>query len=76
MPVGLLAYRGDAAVGWSRVVPRATLPGVVSNRALARVLADVPQQTGGATDAPAALTPEEPGAVSPDDRLSYPCDLK
>jgi GNAT superfamily N-acetyltransferase len=37
-PVGLLAYRGDDAVGWTRVVPRATLPGITGNRALARVL--------------------------------------
>ncbi|MEN0085311.1 MAG: GNAT family N-acetyltransferase [Leifsonia sp.] len=38
VPVGLIAYDGDDAVGWTRVVPRATLPGIVRNRALARIL--------------------------------------
>lgn len=38
VPVGLLAYRGGEPVGWTRVVPRSTLPGITANRALARVL--------------------------------------
>lgn len=42
VPVGLLAYRDDDAVGWTRVVPRSTLPGVTENRALARILDDDP----------------------------------
>src|SRR5205823_9303700 len=42
VPVGLLAYRDDDAVGWTRVVPRATLPGVTGNRALARILEEDP----------------------------------
>ena len=42
IPVGLLAYRDDEAVGWARVVPRSTLPGITENRALARVLDDDP----------------------------------
>lgn len=42
VPVGLLAYRGGP-VGWSRVVPRHTLPGVVGNRALQRLLDDDPR---------------------------------
>ncbi|HEY3926503.1 MAG TPA: GNAT family N-acetyltransferase [Acidothermaceae bacterium] len=37
---GLIAYVDDQPVGWSRVGPRAILPGVLGNRALARVLAD------------------------------------
>ncbi len=42
VPVGLLAYRDDDTVGWTRVVPRSTLPGVTENRALARILDDDP----------------------------------
>ena len=39
LPVGLLAIGGDEdVVGWTRVVPRSTLPGVTENRALARIL--------------------------------------
>src|SRR3954464_5776536 len=38
VPVGLLAYVADDVVGWTRVVPRSTLPGIVENRALARIL--------------------------------------
>lgn len=38
VPVGLLAYLDDRPVGWSRAVPRRTLPGVVQNRALQRLL--------------------------------------
>jgi len=37
-PVGLLAYLDREVVGWTRVVPRSTLPGVTGNRALARLL--------------------------------------
>ncbi|WP_051639820.1 N-acetyltransferase [Cellulomonas sp. URHE0023] len=40
IPVGLVAYVDDRPAGWSRVVPRATLPGVMGNRALRRVLDD------------------------------------
>lgn len=37
---GLIAYLDDQPVGWTRVGPRSTLPGVLGNRALARVLTD------------------------------------
>jgi GNAT superfamily N-acetyltransferase len=37
---GLIAYVDDRPVGWTRVGPRSTLPGVLGNRALARVLTD------------------------------------
>ena len=40
VPVGLMAYEGKEAVGWTRVAPRSTLPGVTRNRALARILDD------------------------------------
>jgi GNAT superfamily N-acetyltransferase len=39
---GVLAYVDGAPAGWSRVVPRSTLPGVAANRALRRVLPDDP----------------------------------
>jgi GNAT superfamily N-acetyltransferase len=39
-PVGLVAYRGTDPIGWTRVVPRSTLPGITGNRALARILDD------------------------------------
>src|SRR5215212_6742118 len=42
VPVGLLAHRDGEAVGWTRVVPRETLPGITGNRALARLLDDDP----------------------------------
>ena len=42
IPVGLVAYVDDSPAGWSRVVPRATLPGVMQNRALQRLLDDDP----------------------------------
>jgi GNAT superfamily N-acetyltransferase len=42
VPVGLIAYDGGEAVGWTRVVPRSTLPGIARNRALARILDDDP----------------------------------
>jgi GNAT superfamily N-acetyltransferase len=38
VPVGLLAYVDGRPAGWTRVVPRSTLPGVSGNRALQRVL--------------------------------------
>lgn len=41
-PVGLVAYQGDGAIGWTRVVPRSTLPGIGENRALARILDEDP----------------------------------
>jgi GNAT superfamily N-acetyltransferase len=37
---GLIAYIDDHPVGWTRVGPRSTLPGVLGNRAIARVLTD------------------------------------
>jgi GNAT superfamily N-acetyltransferase len=40
VPIGLVAYRAGNPAGWSRVVPRHTLPGVVDNTALRRLLAD------------------------------------
>lgn len=40
LPVGLLALVDGVVAGWSRVVPRASLPGIVENRALARLLDD------------------------------------
>src|SRR5438309_859030 len=43
VPVGLVAYSGDAPVGWTRVVLRSTLPGVTGSRALARLLDDDPR---------------------------------
>jgi GNAT superfamily N-acetyltransferase len=43
VPVGLVAYSGVEPVGWTRVVPRATLPGVTENRALSRLLDDDPE---------------------------------
>lgn len=38
-PVGLIAYVDDEPAGWSRVVPRTSLPGVAENRALQRLYA-------------------------------------
>jgi GNAT superfamily N-acetyltransferase len=43
LPVGLLAYLDDDVVGWTRVVPRWTLPGIAEHRALARILDDDPE---------------------------------
>jgi len=37
---GLIAYADDRPVGWTRVGPRSSFPGVGGNRALARVLSD------------------------------------
>ena len=45
VPPGLLAYVEGEAVGWTRVGPRASLPGVTGNRALARVLGGDPVTT-------------------------------
>jgi GNAT superfamily N-acetyltransferase len=42
IPVGLLAYLHDDVVGWTRVVPRSTLPGITEHRALARILDEDP----------------------------------
>jgi hypothetical protein len=42
IPVGLLAVADGQVVGWTRVVPRSTLPGIVGNRALARLLDENP----------------------------------
>lgn len=39
-PVGLLALVDGEAAGWTRVVPRATLPGILKNRTLARAFDD------------------------------------
>lgn len=42
VPVGLIAYDGAEPVGWTRVVPRSSLPGITRNRALAGILDDDP----------------------------------
>jgi GNAT superfamily N-acetyltransferase len=42
VPVGLLAYADERPVGWTRVALRSQLPGVLSNRALQRILPDDP----------------------------------
>ena len=42
VPFGLIAYLGDAPVGWSRISPRAELPGVLKNRAIQRLVSDDP----------------------------------
>jgi GNAT superfamily N-acetyltransferase len=42
VPVGLVACLEGDPVGWTRVVPRSTLPGITENRALARILDDDP----------------------------------
>jgi GNAT superfamily N-acetyltransferase len=41
VPPGVIAYVGDKPVGWSRVGPRDSFPGVRTNRALARLLPDL-----------------------------------
>jgi GNAT superfamily N-acetyltransferase len=38
VPVAVLAYVGDQPAGWTRAVPRHTLPGILGNRALQRIL--------------------------------------
>ena len=40
MPPGLIAYADNRPVGWGRVGPRDSFPGVRDHRALSRVLAD------------------------------------
>jgi GNAT superfamily N-acetyltransferase len=40
IPPGLIAYVDGLPAGWTRVMPRHQLPGVLANRALRRVLAD------------------------------------
>lgn len=42
IPIGLVAYHQDDAIGWTRVVPRSSLPGITRNRALARILDEDP----------------------------------
>lgn len=42
-PIGLVAYHDEVAIGWTRVVPRSTLPGILENRALARILDEDPK---------------------------------
>ena len=42
VPPGVLAYADGIPVGWSRVMPRAEVPGVHRNRALRRILVDRP----------------------------------
>jgi GNAT superfamily N-acetyltransferase len=42
VPPGLIAYVDEQPVGWTRVGSRSDFPGVVGNRALAKVLADDP----------------------------------
>jgi GNAT superfamily N-acetyltransferase len=39
---GLVAYVDDTPAGWTRVMPRNDVPGVMANRALRRLLADDP----------------------------------
>lgn len=43
VPVGLIAFADEQPVGWTRVSPRSELPGVLSNRALKRLL---PEDSG------------------------------
>jgi len=38
VPIGLVAYDDGEPAGWSRVVPRHSLPGIVENAALRRLL--------------------------------------
>lgn len=40
VPIGLVAYLDENPVGWSRVVPRQTLPGIMGNTALRRLYSD------------------------------------
>ncbi|WP_350271102.1 GNAT family N-acetyltransferase [Brevibacterium sp. CBA3109] len=40
VPVGLLALADGEVAGWTRVVPRASLPAIVENRALSKLLDD------------------------------------
>lgn len=40
VPIGLVAYEDEQPAGWSRVVPRHTLPGIVGNAALRRLFAN------------------------------------
>ena len=42
VPPGLVAYLDGRPVGWTRVMPRVDLPGVLANSALRRVLSDDP----------------------------------
>lgn len=59
VPVGLLAYRDDDVVGWTRVVPRSALPGVMENRALCRILDDDPHSWWGVLLRGAPRTPRQ-----------------
>jgi GNAT superfamily N-acetyltransferase len=38
VPIGLVAFADERPIGWTRVVPRSELPGVLSHRALRRIL--------------------------------------
>jgi GNAT superfamily N-acetyltransferase len=42
VPVGLVAFADEQPVGWTRICPRAELPGVLSHRALKRILLNDP----------------------------------
>jgi GNAT superfamily N-acetyltransferase len=42
-PLGLVAFAEDQPVGWTRISPRCELPGVLSHRALKRIL---PEDSG------------------------------
>jgi len=41
-PLGLVAFAADQPVGWTRISPRSELPGVLSHRALKRILPEDP----------------------------------
>lgn len=42
LPIGLLALLDDDVVGWTRVVPRSTLPAITEHRTLTRILGEDP----------------------------------
>jgi GNAT superfamily N-acetyltransferase len=42
VPPGIVAYVDGIAAGWTRVMPRHLIPGVARNRALQRIVDDVP----------------------------------
>jgi GNAT superfamily N-acetyltransferase len=42
VPPGIVAYLGGTPVGWTRVMPRASVPAIGANRTLRRILPDDP----------------------------------